>query len=125
MKAIVNHEYGSADILELEELEEPEAKRKEVLIEVQAAALNIGDWYFLSGKPYLVRLSPGGLRKPKINILGGDVAGRVVAVGKEVTQFRIGQDVFGDISGSGMGAFAEYVAAPENVLVRETAQSIV
>jgi len=119
MKAIVNHEYGSPDVLKLEEVEKPIPTDNEVLIEVHAASLNKGDWYALSGKPFMVRLSPGGLQKPKIKILGGDVAGRVEAVGKNVKQFQAGDEVFGDISGSGMGAFAEYVSAPENVLAQK------
>ena len=118
MKAIVNHEYGSPDVLKLEEVEKPAPKDNEVLIKVHAAAVNIGDYYFLTGKPFVVRLDPGGLRKPKTKILGGDVAGRVEAVGKNVKQFQIGDDVFGDISGI-RGAFAEYVSAPENVLAQK------
>ena len=116
MKAIVNHKYGSPDVLKLEQVEKPVPKDNEILIKVHAASVNTGEWYFLTGKPFLVRLSPGGLRKPKIKILGGDVAGRVEAVGKNVKQFQIGDDVFGDISESGMGAFAEFVCAPENVV---------
>ena len=121
MKAIVNHEYGSPDVLKLEEVEKPAPKDNEVLIEVHAASVNTGDYYFLTGKPFLVRLSPGGLRKPNTKILGGDVAGRVEAVGKNVKQFQIGDEVFGDISESGLGAFAEYVSAPETVLTHKPA----
>ena len=120
MKAIVNHEYGSPDVLKLEEVEKPTPKDNEVLIEVHAAAINKGDWYFLTGKPFMVRLDPGGLQKPKTNILGGDVAGRVAAVGVNVKQFQAGDEVFGDISNSGLGAFAEYVSAPENVLTQKS-----
>jgi NADPH:quinone reductase-like Zn-dependent oxidoreductase len=119
MKAIVNHEYGSPDVLKLEEVEKPAPKDNEVLIEVHAAAANIGDWYFLTGKPFTVRLDPGGPLKPKTTILGGDVAGRVEAVGKNVKQFQPGDEVFGDMSNSGKGAFAEYVSAPENVLTQK------
>jgi len=118
MKAIVNHEYGSPDVLKLEEVEKPIPKDNEVLIKVHAAAANIGDWYFLNGKPFPARLA-GGLLKPKTKILGGDVAGRVEAVGKNAKQFQAGDEVFGDISDSGMGAFAEYVSAPENVLTQK------
>ena len=119
MKAIVNHEYGSPDILKLEEVEKPTPKDNEVLIEIHAASVNKGDWYFLTGKPFTVRLDPGGLLKPKTKILGGDVAGRVEAVGKNVKQFQTGDEVFGDISESGLGAFAEYVSAPENVITQK------
>jgi len=116
MKAIVNNEYGSPDVLNLEEVEKPTPKDNEVLIKVHAASVNTGDWYFLTGKPFLVRLNPGGLLKPKINILGGDVAGRVETVGKNVKQFQRGDEIYGDNSDTGLGAFAEYVSAPENVL---------
>jgi NADPH:quinone reductase-like Zn-dependent oxidoreductase len=119
MKAIVFTEYGSPDVLKFEEVEKPAPKDNEVLIEVHAASVNKGDYYFLTGKPFLVRLSPGGLRKPKIRILGGDLAGRVEAVGKNVKQFQVGDEVFGDVSESGLGAFAEYVSAPEAVLARK------
>ena len=121
MKAIVNQEYGLPDVLKFEEVEKPTPKDNEVLIKIYAASVNTGEFYFLTGKPFLVRLSPGGLLKPKITILGGDVAGRVEAVGVNVKQFQPGDDVFGDISESGMGAFAEYVSAPENVLTKKPA----
>jgi NADPH:quinone reductase-like Zn-dependent oxidoreductase len=121
MKAIVNHEYGSPVVLKLEEVEKPTPKGNEVLIKVHATSLNKADWYMLSGKPFMVRLDPGGLIKPKIKILGGDVAGRVEAVGKNVKQFQIGDEVFGDISDSGMGAFAEYVSVAENLLALKPA----
>ncbi len=119
MKAIVNHDYGSPAVFKLEEVEKPTPKDHEVLIKVHAASVNTGEWYFLTGKPFLVRLNPGGLLKPKIKILGGDVAGRVEAVGKNVKQFQIGDELFGDNSDSGMGAFAEYVAVPESVLAQK------
>ena len=119
MKAIVNHEYGPPDVLRLEEVEKPSPRDNEVLIEVHAASVNKGDWYFLTGKPFTVRLDPGGPRKPKTTILGGDVTGRVEAVGKNVKQFQPGDSVFGDVSESGRGAFAEYVSAPEDVLAHK------
>jgi NADPH:quinone reductase-like Zn-dependent oxidoreductase len=115
MKAMVNHEYGSPDVLILEEVEKPTPKDNEVLVKVHAAALNVGDWFFLTGKPFTVRLDPGGPRKPKTKILGGDIAGRVEAVGKKAKQFQIGDEVYGDISDY-RGAFAEYAAAPEDVI---------
>jgi len=118
MKAVVNHKYGSPDILKIEELPKPAPKDNEVLVKEHAASLNKGDWYFLTGKPFMVRLNPGGLLKPKTTILGGDVAGRVEAVGVNVKQFQVGDQVFGDISDS-RGAFAEYVSAPENVLAHK------
>lgn len=116
MKALVNRKYGTAEVLSVEEVAMPVAGNDEVLIKVMAASINRGDWYLLNGKPFFLRLSPGGLRTPRITILGGDVAGRVEAVGKNVSQFQVGDPVYGDISNSGNGAFAEYVAAPESVL---------
>jgi len=90
------------------------------LIKIHAAALNQGDWYALTGKPFMVHLTDG-LLKPKDKILGMDVAGRIEAVGENVKQFQTGDEVFGDISWSGKGAYAEYVAVPENVLALKPA----
>ena len=119
MRAMVNLEYGSPDVLHLAEVDKPIAGANEVLIKVHAASVNTGELYFLRGKPFLVRMDPGGLTKPKINILGGDVAGRVEAVGRDVQQFQIGDEVFGDISNAGMGAFAEYATAPQDVITKK------
>ncbi len=116
MRAIVRHEYGSPDILQLEEVEKPAPKDDEVLIEVHAAAANAADWHLLRGDPFLARLA-FGLLKPKNKILGADVAGRVEAIGKNAKQFRPGDEVFGDLSGCGWGAYAEYACACENALV--------
>ena len=116
MKAVVYHVYGSPDVLKLEEVAKPTPKDDEVLVEVHAASVNAADWHILRGNPFLVRLVVGGLLKPKYTILGAAVAGRVEAVGSNVTQFQPGDEVFGDVSGNGFGAFAEYVCAPENVL---------
>ena len=116
MKAITYYAYGSAEVLHLEDVEKPTPEANEVLIKVHATSANTGEWYFLTGKPFLVRLDPGGLTKPKINILGGDVAGTVEALGDNVDQFQIGDEVYGDISESGMGALAEYVCAPQDVI---------
>jgi len=121
MKAIVYYEYGSPDVLKLEEVEKPSPKDNEVLVKVHAVALNIGDWYMLNGKPFMVRLMTGGLSKPKHKILGNDIAGRVEAVGRNVKQFQPGDDVFGDISEDGSGGFAEYVCARESALVLKPA----
>ncbi len=120
MKAIVYHEYGSPDVLKLEEVEKPTPKDNEVLIKVHAASINAADGYSLSGKPFLVRLD-GGLLKPKNKIPGADVAGRVEAVGRNVTQFQPGDEVFGDMSGCGWGAFAEYATAPESIFAMKPA----
>lgn len=115
MKAIVQSEYGSADVLRLEDVDKPVAQDNEVL--VHAASVNSGDWHLMRGDPFFIRLMFGGLLKPKIKILGFDVAGRVEAIGKDVTQFQPGDEVFGDLSACGFGTFAEYVCATEAALV--------
>jgi 2-desacetyl-2-hydroxyethyl bacteriochlorophyllide A dehydrogenase len=116
MKAIVCTKYGPPDVLQLKEVAKPTPKDNEVLVKIHAASVNPADWHLLRGKPFLVRLMSFGLLKPKNKILGADVAGRVEAVGRNVEQFRPGDEVFGDISGCGLGAFAEYVCVPENAL---------
>ena len=121
MKAIVYTEYGPPDVLKLEEVPKPAPSDDEVLVQVHAAAVNYGDWAFLRGKPFVVRLMSGGLLKPKHTILGADIAGRVEAVGGNVKQFRPGDEVFGDISACGFGGFAEYVSVPENALALKPA----
>ncbi|MCE7923906.1 MAG: NAD(P)-dependent alcohol dehydrogenase [Haliscomenobacteraceae bacterium CHB4] len=120
MKAFVCHNYGSPDVLKLEEVEKPAPKDNEVLVKVHAASANAGDWHLLRGEPFLVRLM-FGLFKPKNKILGADVSGRVETVGKNVTQFKPGDEVFGDLSESGFGAFAEYVSVPESALALKPA----
>ena len=112
MKAIVYRNYGSAGVLQCEETEIPAAGDKEVLIKVRAASVNPLDWHFMRGTPYFVRIMLG-LSKPKDPRLGVDVAGQVEAVGRSVTQFKPGDEVFG----SCRGAFAEYACAPESALV--------
>jgi NADPH:quinone reductase-like Zn-dependent oxidoreductase len=120
MKAIVFTEYGLTDVLELKEVEKPTPKDNEVLIKVHAASVNDWDWGILRGKPFVNRLL-FGLQKPKIKILGCDIAGQVETVGRNVKQFQPGNEVFGDISGCGWGGFAEYVCARENALVLKPA----
>ncbi len=112
MKAIIYHKYGSPDILELKEVEKPTPKDNEVLIRVRAASVNPLDWHFMRGTPYIVRIM-GGLLKPKDTRLGVDVAGWVESVGRNVTQFKPGEEVFG----SCRGAFAEYACTSESALV--------
>ncbi|MCH8021957.1 NAD(P)-dependent alcohol dehydrogenase, partial [candidate division KSB1 bacterium] len=120
MKAMVYHKYGSPDVLELQEVERPTPKDNEVLVKVHAASVNSWDWDLLRGKPFVNRLL-FGLLKPKIKILGGDIAGRVEAVGRNVKQFQPGDEVFGDICACGWGGFAEYVCARENALALKPA----
>lgn len=112
MKAIVYEKYGSPDVLELRDVEMPVVKDDGVLIRVQAASVNRSDWEGLTAHPRYVRLS-GGFLKPRDSILGSDIAGQVEAVGRDVTQFRPGDEVFGDILWHGLGGFAEYVSVPE------------
>jgi NADPH:quinone reductase-like Zn-dependent oxidoreductase len=109
MKAIVYRDYGAPDVLKCEEVDKPTAGDDEVLIKVRAASVNPFDWRLIKGRPYSGRLLTG-LRKPKRNRPGVDVAGQVEAVGKNVTGFKPGDDVFG----VGRGAFAEYVCAAES-----------
>ena len=106
MKAIVQDEYGSADVLKLEEIDTPVARAGEVLIRVGAASAFIGDWHIMTGTPYAIRLV-SGMRAPKQRTRGQDVAGAVEALGDDVTQFRVGDEVFGVADGS----FAEYATA--------------
>jgi NADPH:quinone reductase-like Zn-dependent oxidoreductase len=122
MKAIVQSEYGSTDRLSLQEVDQPGMSDNGVLVRIHAASVNAGDWHLMRGTPFLIRLIFGGLLKPKIKILGFDVAGQVEAVGKAVTQFQPGDEVFGDLSECGFGAFAEYVCARESALVLKPAQ---
>ena len=106
MKAIVQDEYGSADVLRSEDVAKPVAGRGEVLIRVMAASAFIGDWHVMTGTPYAIRLV-SGLAKPKQRIRGQDVAGVIEAVGDEATAFHPGDEVFG----VGNGTFAEYATA--------------
>ncbi len=121
MKAIVRTRYGSPDVLKLEEVEKPTPKDNEVLIHVHAASVNAADWHLLRGEPFLVRPMVGGLLKPKHQILGAAIAGRVEAVGSNVQQFQPGDEVFGDLSGCGWGGFAEYVCARDDAVVLKPA----
>jgi NADPH:quinone reductase-like Zn-dependent oxidoreductase len=121
MKAIVCTKYGPPDVLQLKEVEQPAPKDNEVLIAVHAASVNQYDWHLLTADFFLVRLMGGGLLKPKHTRPGADVAGRVEAIGRSVKQFRPGDEVFGDLSAWGHGAFAEYACAPENALALKPA----
>jgi NADPH:quinone reductase-like Zn-dependent oxidoreductase len=115
MKAMVFTQYGSPDVLQLQEIAKPTPKDNEVLIKVCATSVNAADWHLLRGDPYLVRLLYG-LFKPKNTILGADIAGRIEAVGQNVQRFRVGDAVFGDNASRGFGGFAEYVCVQEDVL---------
>ena len=111
MKAIVYEKYGSPDVLQLQEIEKPVVNDDDVLVRIRAASANPYDWHFMRGQPYFMRLM-SGLLKPKANGLGADMAGQVEAAGKNVTRFRPGDEVFGQVN----GAFAEYTCVSEDVL---------
>jgi NADPH:quinone reductase-like Zn-dependent oxidoreductase len=107
MKAVVYTHYGPPDVLEIRDIKKPVPNDDQVLVKVHAAAVNPYDWHFIRGTPYVMRLMMGGLRKPKEPRVGVDYAGTVEAVGKNVTQFKPGDEVFGNRT----GAFAEYLCA--------------
>ncbi len=117
MKAIVQDAYGSADVLELREIDKPVVGDDEVLVRVHAAGVDQGVWHLMAGLPYLVRIAGVGLRAPKNPVRGIDVAGRVEAVGENVTRFGPGDEVFGTCRGS----FAEYACAGADRLVPKPA----
>jgi len=117
MKAIVRDTYGSPDVLELRDIDKPEIGDEEVLLRVHAAGLDRGVWHVMAGLPYPIRLAGYGLRAPKNPVIGSDVAGIVETVGKNVSRFQPGDEVFG----IGKGSFAEYVCAREDKLAPKPA----
>jgi NADPH:quinone reductase-like Zn-dependent oxidoreductase len=117
MKAIMRHQYGSPDVLKLEEVDIPSLEDDKVLVKIHAASVNALDWHLLTADIFLVRLMTGGLLRPKNPKLGADAAGRVEAVGSQVKEFRPGDEVFGDIAPWGLGSFAEYALVPEIAIV--------
>ena len=117
MKAIVQDTYGSADVLEVRDIAAPAIAAGEVLVRVHAASVDRGVWHVMTGLPYPVRLAGYGLRAPKNPVPGTSIAGVVATVGREVTRFQPGDEVFG----IGQGAFAEYARAPENKLAPKPA----
>ncbi|MES2640214.1 MAG: NAD(P)-dependent alcohol dehydrogenase [Myxococcota bacterium] len=118
MKAILQPAYGQPDILVLGNVARPQMQDDGVLVRVVAASLNKADWHFLTGAPYLFRLSGVGFTRPHKPILGMAMAGRVEAVGANVKAFRVGDEVFGEID---RGAFAEYVCVTEKELAHKPA----
>lgn len=117
MQAIIQDRYGSADVLHLQEIDKPQTGDGDVLVRVHAAGLHIGDWHLMTGIPYLMRIIGFGFRAPKARVRGMDVAGVVEAVGKNVTRFQVGDEVFGTCDGS----FAEYACAREDMLMPKPA----
>ncbi|WP_437294442.1 NAD(P)-dependent alcohol dehydrogenase [Sorangium sp. So ce426] len=119
MKAIVYDRYGSPDVLRLEEIPKPELGDDDVLVRVHAASVNSWDWDLVTGTPVLFRF--WGLLRPRHQVPGADIAGRVEAVGKNVTRLRPGDEVFGDLCQCGWGGFAEYARARESALAPKPA----
>jgi NADPH:quinone reductase-like Zn-dependent oxidoreductase len=113
MKAVVYDEYGSSDVLELRDVDQPVVEDNEVLVRVHAASVNPYDWHFLTGLPYFMRLQAGLLKPKGATVLGADMAGRIEAVGDNVTRFRPGDEVFADVE---TGGCAEYIAFTEELL---------
>ncbi len=120
MKAIVYTQYGSPDVLQLKEVAKPTPKDNEVLVKIHTASANPADWHTMRATPFLARLV-NGFFKPKHPRLGADLAGRVEAVGRGVTQFHVGDDVFGCLPLNLMSSFAEYVSAHENTFALKPA----
>ncbi|MGB3827378.1 MAG: NAD(P)-dependent alcohol dehydrogenase [Ornithinimicrobium sp.] len=121
MKAVIAPTYGGPETLEVRDVDTPTPEADEVLIRVHAASLNAADWHVLRADPFFVRMS-FGLRRPKIKGLGADVAGVVEAVGEAVTEYRVGDEVLGELGACGFGACAEYVAAPTKYLTHKPAE---
>lgn len=116
MKAAVYENYGTPDVIQIDEIDLPEPTPNEIRVKVKAVSLNSSDWEFLTGYPLYTRA--WGLRKPHIHILGSDIAGVVDAVGSNATKFKLGDKVFGDIF-EHWGGFAEYVCVPEKMLTQK------
>ena len=118
MKAILLKEYGLPNGLEIGEVAKPIPNDKEVLLRIHSASINDWDWGLVRGKPFVIRLF-FGLKKPKITIPGVDASGKIEAMGAEVSSFKVGDEVYCDLSECGCGGFAEYVCVPENVLSKK------
>jgi NADPH:quinone reductase-like Zn-dependent oxidoreductase len=121
MKAVVYRKYGPPDVLRLEDIAEPIPGDEEVLVAVRAVSINAWDWDTLTGEPFEYRFFSGILKPKHTQIHGCDIAGRVTAVGKKVSRFAVGDEVFGDLSDKGWGAFAEYTRAREEALMLKPA----
>jgi len=118
MKAAVYRSYGPPDVVGVEDVPAPSPGDDEVLVRVVASSVNDFDWHLLTGVPFVNRAAAGFLR-PRLRVLGSDVAGRVEEVGPGVTLLKPGDEVYGDVSPHGFGAFAEYVTAPEKAFARK------
>lgn len=112
MKAYIYDDYGSSEVLKFREVVVPQPLKKQVLVKIYSVCINDWDYGNLIGKPFVNRLF-NGIKKPKLHILGSDIAGEVVAIGEDITKFQIGDLVYGDLSNQKWGGFAEYVCAFE------------
>ena len=121
MKAIVQSKYGSFDVLEYGEAQKPTPGDNQALVRVHAAAINFGNLVLVSGKPFFARAESGFMTPHKILNPGSDVAGQVEAVGKNVTQFKPGDEIFADNLPGGYGTYAEYVCVPEKEMALKPA----
>ena len=118
MKAAIYEKFGvPSEVLQYTEVEKPVPKDDEVLVRVHASSINFGDNALLSGKPFMIRLMGYGIFKPKFRITGGDIAGTVESVGKDVKRFHLGDEIYADIWDDSPGAYAEYVTVSEKLLV--------
>jgi NADPH:quinone reductase-like Zn-dependent oxidoreductase len=123
MKAAVYTQYGGPEVLHIRDVEKPQPKENEVLIRVKACSINDWDWALLGGADVVTKVM-NGRKKPKLTILGSDIAGIIEAVGPRVKELNVGDDVFGDLSGKGWGGFAEYVcAAPNSLAIKPAGMS--
>jgi NADPH:quinone reductase-like Zn-dependent oxidoreductase len=123
MKAIVQDRYGSPDVLEVQEVDQPVVRDDEVLVRVRAASVHPDVWHAVNGRPFVLRLMGSGLRRPRNRVPGTDLAGSVESVGRSVTRFQPGDEVFGETDRSyhwrNGGAFAEYASVPQDALARK------
>lgn len=117
MKAIIYDKYGSPDVLRIEDIEKPIPEDNEVLVKIYAVSINAWDWDMLTGKPIEYRLFSGLFTPRSTRLHGCDIAGKVEEVGKNVKHFHVGDEVFGDLSEGGWGAFAQYICAPAGNLM--------
>src|SRR3954454_12843467 len=117
MRAVVQDRFGSADVLHVEMVERPSIDDDEVLVQVHNAGMDRGTWHLMTGMPYIYRLMGGGFARPKNRVAGLDVAGTVVAVGSEITRFKVGDEVYG----TSRGSFADYARAGEDTLAAKPA----
>lgn len=118
MRAILLKEYGLPKVLNIGEVPKPTPKDKEVLVRIHSASINDWDWGLVRGKPFVIRMIYG-LKKPRINIPGVDISGKIVEVGQKVKSFKAGDDIYCDLSDCGFGGFAEYVCVPERILCKK------